>query len=190
VGLLLSAAGVVGCGDDDSSADDRPVVVVPGDGVALRTRELGAGLAIDLPDSWRAEPVEAPVAPGAECSSADGFLAFAGMFVSVSLPSRVCSTGERQPEPLNGNHGRYLAVDDAYEPRTVAIRDTAAGSVTTFDQDYSECTNECRTTVDRVALLALRAPPDPDRPTVMFVASSEELTADQLARLAAAVHRT
>jgi hypothetical protein len=197
VRIAVLAVGLAGCGDDDDRGGDDPVaVVLPAEGVPVRALDLGAGLVADLPAGWRARAIE-PATDGTGtdgsapdgCTAPSGRLLFGTVAVEVSVPAAACSTGERQEPPLNGRHGRYVDVRDAAAPRSVEVRDGPSGRVTTFAQDYTECTNACTTRVDRVALLALTEPLEGGgRPTVMLVARADELTADQLTRLAGAVH--
>jgi hypothetical protein len=181
--------GLVGCTGDGPAAGTT-AVVLPGAGVAVQAVDLGAGLVADLPAGWRVRAVEAaadvPVDDG--CRAPRGSLLFGAVLVEVSVPTAACSTGQRQDPPLNGQHGRYVDVRDAAAPRAVEVRDGPTGRVTTFVQDYTECTNACTTRVDRVALLRLAPPLDGERPTVMLVARADELTAEQLTVLAGAIH--
>ncbi len=58
-----------------------------------------------------------------------------------------------------------------------------------FLQTYTECTNECVESDDRVALVALAAPPDADRPTLMIRAPGDDVSEAQLVALAATIRQ-
>ena len=85
--------------------------------------------------------------------------------------------------PGNGFHGVYLSVKDAPAASNVSRSTIAAGTLTTFDQPYSECTMACSQHTDHVALVALTHPPDANFPVVMVVVDSQGLTSGELATL-------
>ena len=71
-------------------------------------------------------------------------------------------------KPGNGSHGVYRTLDDVPEPLDVTVVDTPAGPAEVFHQAYFECTNSCQDFTDRVAIVTLDHPVDPEFPTVVL----------------------
>ena len=186
--LLVPLALSAGCMSGD---EPEPVSVDwPGesDG-ATEAIDLGAGFSLDAPASWTLEQAfELPAGPFDECDSVHASIdAGPGVFVSFALPSVACA-GAADPEPpLNGENGDYITVDDVPAPLGTATAPSDLGEVTTFEQDYEECTQECVTTRDQVALVALTVPVDPDHPTLMVYGDAEDVPVDRMLALVDAI---
>lgn len=185
--LLASLALLAGCMSGD---DPEPVSVDwPGesDG-ATEVIDLGAGFSLDAPASWTLEQAfELPDEPFDECDSVHASIdAGPGAFVSFALPSVACAGADPEP-PLNGQHGDYVTVDDVLAPIGTDTAPSDLGEVTTFEQDYEECTQECVTTRDQVALVALAVPVDPDHPTLMVYGDAEDVSVDRMLALVDAI---
>ena len=186
--LLAPVVLLAGCMSDDAP---EPVSVDwPGesDGATV-VLDLGAGFSVDAPASWTLEQAfELPTEPVEDCDSVHASVdAGPGVFVSFALPAAACA-GTADPEPpLNGEHGDYVTVDDAAAPLGTGTAPSDLGEVTTFEQDYEECTQECVTTRDQVALVALSAPVDPDHPTLMIHADAEDVSVERMLALVDAI---
>lgn len=156
---------------------------------ATAVLDLGAGFSLDAPASWTLEQAfELPTEPVEECGSVPASVdAGPGVFVSFALPAAACA-GAADPEPpLNGEHGDYVTVDDVPAPIGTDTAPSALGEVTTFEQDYEECTQECVTTRDQVALVALSVPVDPDHPTLMIHGDADDVSVDRMLALVDAI---
>ena len=186
--LLVPLVPLVGCMSGD---DPEPVSVDwPGESVgATEVIDLGAGFSLDAPASWVLEQAfELPDEPLDECDSVHASIdAGPGVFVSFALPSVTCADAADPEPPLNGEHGDYVSVDDVRAPLGAATAPSDLGEVTTFEQDYEECTQECVTTRDQVALVALTVPVDPDHPTLMVHADAEDVSVDRRLALGDAI---
>lgn len=183
--LLAVLLGVAACGDDAAAPED----VEPADDVTdeeVATTALGLGLVADLPASWEVDELE-PATPQPGCTAANGSIRAGQERLALIMPSTACSTGSPQDAPLNGDHGRYLSIADVHDPLEAEQRDVDAGQLELFEQEYEECTQECVVYMDRVALVRLDDPPDPDRPTLMIVAGAERVGVEELAAWAATV---
>ena len=193
--FALVALGACGDGADDPppSSAGGPVTTTTGGGLLeaggpVEAVALGAGLAADLPAGAEVTPLaEADAQPGGPgCSALQGRISIGDAHVELWHNSSGC-TGEQADQIGNGFHGIYVTIDDVPAPVDVEERSSAAGDVVTFTQEYFECTNECNDYEDTVAVLALDAPPDPDRPTVVLLSPKGAVAVEDLARLAGAV---
>lgn len=83
-------------------------------------------------------------------------------------------------DPGNGDHGYYRTLDDCAhvecEENAEELR-TSAGTAHLFTQPYYECTNECDDYTDRVAIVTLDRPTDPNHPTVVIRSNKDEIPA-------------
>lgn len=204
---VLLAAGVVGallggaCADDSSNgALDDPTTTAgederapwPGGSAPTETRELGGGLVAELPEGWEIGRFETgPYSPDdvpAGCTMLWGDVSDGEASVQLQLNSTGCSGVGEDDQIGNGHHGVYVTLDDVREPFDVEEHDVTAGALTTFQQDYFECTNSCTDYRDHVGLLTLADPPDPDHPTLVLMDAKGEVPLDDLVDLADAIH--
>lgn len=183
--LVVPLGFLAGCMSGD---DDPPAATLewPGESDApTQVIDLGAGFSVDAPETWALEQsFELPTEPVEDCDSVHATVdAGAGVFVSFTLPAAACA-GAVDPElPLNGEHGDYVTVDDVAAPLGTDTAPSELGEVTTFEQDYEECTQECVTTRDQVALVALTVPVDPDHPTLMIHADADDVSVERMLAL-------
>ena len=170
---------VAGCG---STGD--------GFGGTLTPTTLGAGLTVSIPAMWSVTPFGATDPAGASsivCSTRDATInGSSTVVVDTLLVSKVCVGGSTRPIG-NGFHGIYLSAKDAPTASNVSSSAVVAGTLTTFDQQYYECTQGCAYFTDHIALLALNHPPDVGRPTLMMVDVGHTLTDAELATLAGTI---
>lgn len=176
IGLL------VGC--MSGSDDPEPASIQwPGEpDTSTEVIDLGAGFSVDAPETWTLEQAfEVPSEPADECGSVPASIdAGSGVFVSFSLPAAVCAGNTEGGAPSNGEHGDYITIEDVSDPLEPGAASSGLGEVTTFEQDYEECTQECVTTRDQVALVALSVPVEPDRPTLMIDADADDVSVEQM----------
>jgi len=191
---LLTALVLTACGEDEGGGGggQEDAAVWPGDaGVATEEVDLGAGFVAELPQGWVVQqtfdvPDDGIIAP--ECDSISASIESNGVFVPLSLPGSACAGAETTP--LNGEHGDYLTIDDVADPREVEDGEVPLGGLTTFVQSYEECTNECVTNDERVALIELDEIVEPDRPVLMIVVRADEASQAQLTALAESITRS
>lgn len=175
-----------GGGDDDGGG-----AMFEGAGGPVETVSLGAGLSADLPASADAEVT--PFAPAVDRPDVDGCAPLSARVevgdagLELYLNDTACSAADPR-EAGNGDHGSYVTIDDVSDPGHVAEHPSAAGDLVTFTQGYFECTNSCADFTDHVGLLALDAPPDPDRPAVMLLSAQGEVAMEDIVTLADAIH--
>lgn len=205
---VLLAAGVTAallggaCADDSSNgALDDPTTAEAGEGerapwpggsAPTETHQLGGGLVAELPEGWEIGRFEAgPYPPDdvpADCTMLWGDVGDGEVSVQLQLNSTGCSGVDGDDQIGNGHHGVYVTLDDVPEPLDVEEHDVTAGALTTFTQDYFECTNSCTDYEDHVGLLTLADPPDPDHPTLVLMDAKGDVPLDDLVDLADAIH--
>lgn len=184
--LLLVPIGLLtGCmsGSDDPEPD---ALEWPGESDGpTQLIDLGAGFSVEAPETWSLEQAfEVSTESADECGSVPASIeAGAGVFVSFNLPAAVCAGDTSGGAPLNGEHGDYVSIEDVSDPLDPGESSSELGRVTTFEQDYEECTQECVTTRDQVALVALSVPIEPDRPTLMIHADADEVSVERMLAL-------
>jgi hypothetical protein len=182
----LVALTLTACPQDDKAVD----VPFPGDtGTTLGSaKAVAPGLSIRLPAGWKVDVVEAPTGIPTECAAPTSRWSYHETLVAAAaLPPKGACHRARREQPLNGKHGLYLSADDALHPRHVLRGKAPGGATTVFDQDYTECTNSCRTTVDRVGLLRLTDPTNPERPVLMLWGPADVVSVAQMLALLRAV---
>lgn len=108
-----------------------------------------------------------------------------GVYSAVAVESVPASCDPVVRRPGNGDHGTYRTVDDATDAEAVTRVDTPAGPATRFEQPYYECTNECTTFTDTVAIVELDEPADPDHPTVVVRADKTAIGPEAFDRVLA-----
>ncbi len=182
--LLATMAPVAGCMSDDEPGPASLDWPGESDGTT-EVIDLGAGFSVDAPASWTLEQAfEVPAERPEQCGSLPASIdAGAGVFISFSLPAALCADDPEGGAPANGEHGDYVTLDDVPAPLGTATAPSDLGEVTTFEQDYEECTQECVTTRDQVALVALTVAVDPDHPTLMIDANAEDVSVDRMLAL-------
>lgn len=184
---------------DSSRRPDQDGPPWPGDDAPTETYDLGAGLVAELPEGWEVTPFGDPVEVSRDsggggsggtggCTSQAATVDAGEHLVELRLNATGCAGIDVTGQIGNGYHGSYVTLDDVPDPRDVADHQVEAGSLTTFSQDYFECTNECNDYEDHVALLELADPPDPEHPTVVLVDPRGQLSVDHLVALADAIH--
>ena len=181
--LLVGACALLGLGCTDDDPDGpSPEERTEDLGAPTGRLDLGAGLSVAGYEGWTVTQQLQPTdAPAEECGSIHASLDADGTVVAVTLPAAVCA-GEEQ-SVLNGEHGDYVGIDDVPGARDIATTTSGLGEVTTFEQTYTECTNECVDSTDRVALVALTTPAAPDRPTLMVRVDADDMDAEAFAAL-------
>jgi hypothetical protein len=190
--VVTTGLALVGCGDDDDGptpGDDGEAAPWPGGSDETQAYDLGDGLVAELPAGWEVEPFAdwedgANVEP---CSRRAASVSDGASYMRLELNSRGCAGIEQDSQIGNGYHGVYVGIDDVPEPQDVAEQDVAAGTLTTFSQEYFECTNSCSDFDDNVGLLALTSPPDPDFPTLVLLDEKGEHPIEDLVALADAI---
>lgn len=166
------------------------------DNVPTQTVDLGAGLVAELPEEWE---LLSSFADGPITGPVDGCTWFQAILDNdaqdqlweLRANSTDCAgvNNDRDVADIgNGDHGYYVTMDDVPDPVDVEEHEVSAGPLTTFTQDYYECTNECNDFDDHVGLLELTDPPDAEYPSVMIVDSRGEMDFNSLVALADAIH--
>lgn len=181
--LIFVAAYLVSCANTDSR-------YLPPDPTAdglISTAMTQAPFAfrIELRPGWILKPPAHNsawgVPPDCDVVSVDLDVPHAPDLLTIRAVPTGCASDR---EPLNGEDGSYVALDDArpYFARYPDIRqvDTALGHATVFSQHYTECSNGCRTKDEPVALVQLDDPTDPKYPALMVFSGVRVLDTDGL----------
>jgi hypothetical protein len=127
--------------------------------------DLGHGLMI-TPPAGAAVAAFAPADESQDCLLAGATITATDAEYRLLLVRATCpQAGQRA---LNGNHGQYL-VPPEYALDTSAPVTVPTGSLVTFRQVYTECTNSCDDFTDSVGLITLSAPADPEAPVLMIL---------------------
>jgi hypothetical protein len=139
-------------------------VAQPTDG--LDHLDLGQGLELSVPGG------SATVAPFEQRQSGDCMAAQAQVMTATGtfdlwLVGKGCP--QQDQRVLNGNHGRYLE-PPSYATEVSTAQQVPAGSLVTFGQTYTECTNSCNDYADAVGLITVAHPQDADLPVLQIVA--------------------
>lgn len=188
--VVVTGLLVAGCGGDDDGPDpddEGDAAPWPGEGVEAQAYELGDGLVVDLPAGWEVTPFAEPEGWEPPCSIRQAQVSDGETLIDLELNGPDCA-GAGQDQIGNGYHGFYVSLDDVPEPLDVAEQDVTAGALTTFSQDYFECTNSCTDYQDHVGLLALDSPADPQRPTLVLLDAKGDRSMADLVTLADAIH--
>ena len=136
---------------------------------------LGAGERLSTPAA----------APTGLCPAYDAQLLLGpGRWVRLRAFGAGCDTS-RNTGPGNGAHGVYRTADDIPADRRASITTVTVplGEATLFEQPYYECTNQCRTYHETVAVVRLAHPQDPGLPTLTVYAERGAVSRDDLAGL-------
>jgi hypothetical protein len=135
----------------------------PTDGLIVS--DLGEGLSVRTPAGATVEAFERRV--GADCTSAQARVKTEQGWYDLWLVGATCPQDSERA--LNGNHGRYLT-PPTFATNVAAATTVPSGSLVTFGQNYTECTNSCDDYADAIGLITLSKPTDPDLPVLMIVA--------------------
>jgi hypothetical protein len=200
VATVVAALGLAGCGVDGSSSSATSTTsttstTVPADRseqivVAVETDQVAVTL--EVPEGWEvvldgsggisdhdrrdgcAQAVRARIRPP-------------NVYSAIAVEAVPASCEPSNSRPGNGNHGTYRTMDDVPEAEAITQVETAAGPASRFEQPYYECTSECSSFTDTVAIVELDEPVDPDYPTVVVRAEETEIGAEAFDRILASL---
>lgn len=182
---LLAAVACTSTGGTPTPASTSSTPVPTSSSAASTSADLGHGLVATVPDATLTPFAAGNDSDGEDCVLADATIEKAGVDYRLLLVKSGCpQEGQRA---LNGRHGYYL-VPPSYALDTTAPAAVPTGSLVTFRQVYTECTNSCTDYTDSVGLITLSKPADADAPVLMILLprQSDERLAD-VAELAAAI---
>lgn len=160
------------------------------DGESVTIDDHRLGIEIELPEGFAITDIR----PGGEvegCPTALYRLAAVDdhrAALTVTLIPADCRLPEEQ-RVLNGRHGVYTSIEDVPEPIDVRTVRTEIGQATVFSQEYVECTNSCTTTVEPVAIIAVRDPVDPDYPVLMLRGDGDTIDREALEEALGSIER-
>jgi len=149
---------------DPSTPDSATSGARPTDGADHL--DLGQGLELRVPfGSATVIPFEHRESD--DCPTAQAQVKTATGTFDLWLIGKDCPQADQRA--LNGNHGRYLEPPSSATDVSAA-QQVPAGSLVTFGQTYTECTNSCNAYPDAIGLVTLKSPQDTNLPVLQIVA--------------------
>ncbi len=140
--------------------------------VELETFSLGDGLTINLPEgsevtaisdesnNWGREPEE--------CTRRKGKVVLTDGDNKLSVDASLVGKNCEGSETLNGNTGAFLSPDQPPNPKQLETVESDFGTLTYFQHEYIECTNECRSYTHEYGLYEIGDPHDKAHPTLLL----------------------
>jgi len=173
VAITACSANTAGTPTAATGASTSADPTTPGSGTStarptdgLDHLDLGQGLELSVPvGSATVTPFEHRESD--DCRAAQAQVKTATGTFDLWLIGKDCPQADQRA--LNGNHGRYLE-PPSYATDVAAAQQVPAGSLVTFTQTYTECTNSCNDYPDAVGLVTLAHPQDAELPVLEIVA--------------------
>jgi len=128
--------------------------------------DLGQGLVLSVPIGSATVSTFQPLQSD-DCNSAQAQVKTATGTFDLWLIGKDCP--QQDQRAINGNHGHYLEPPSEATDVTAA-QQVPAGSLVTFGQKYTECTNSCHDYADAIGLITLAHPQDADLPVLQIIA--------------------